>query len=207
MTKRSQTEMEMWRASCLSVEELLCLQLLGYPHGQLYVGMVNDGSLKTVVSESTHELDKAKRILDRQAKAGVITIPYYAETYPRHFRNLGRDAPLLIHILGNQALLNREDNVAIIGARAADREGLDISYEFANQMGRQGHVVISGLALGCDTAAQGKQTVARRDRREVRSRLIRASFRCESQSYEVGGPLPFTSGTDPISHRGAMPHH
>ena len=145
--------MEMWRASCLSVEELLCLQLLGYPHGQLYVGMVNDGSLKTVVSESTHELDKAKRILDRQAKAGVITIPYYAETYPRHFRNLGRDAPLLIHILGNQALLNREDNVAIIGARAADREGLDISYEFANQMGRQGHVVISGLALGCDTAA------------------------------------------------------
>ena len=99
------------------------------------------------------ELDKAKRILDRQVKAGVVTIPYYAETYPRHFRNLGMDAPPLIHVLGNEKLLNREDNVAIIGARAADKEGIDIAYRLANQIGRQGHVVISGLALGCDTAA------------------------------------------------------
>lgn len=143
----------MWRASCLSVEELLCLQLLGYSHGQLYEEMGNDDSLKTVVSESTHELDKAKRILDRQAKSGVITIPYYAEEYPRRFRNLGWDASPLIHILGNQALLNREDNVAIIGARAADKEGLDAAYGLARQIGGQGHVVISGLALGCDTAA------------------------------------------------------
>ena len=111
------------------------------------------GSLKAVVSKSTSELDKAKRILDRQAKAGVVTIPYYAETYPRHFRNLGMDPPPLIHVLGNEELLNREDNVAIIGARAADKEGLDMAYRLANQIGKQGHVVISGLALGCDTAA------------------------------------------------------
>lgn len=143
----------MWRASCLSVEELLCLQLRGYSSRQLYENIENNGSLKPVAAKYIHELDKAKRILDRQAKAGVITIPYYAEEYPRRFRNLGWDAPPLIHILGNQALLNREDNVAIIGARAADKEGLDAAYGLARQIGGQGHVVISGLALGCDTAA------------------------------------------------------
>ena len=151
--KKGQAGMEAWRASCPLVEELLCLQLLGYSSRQLYEDMESDGSLKAVASESIRELDKAKRILDRQAKAGVATIPYYAETYPRHFRNLGMDAPPLIHVLGNEKLLNREDNVTIIGARAADKEGLDIAYRLANQMGRQGHVVISGLALGCDTSA------------------------------------------------------
>lgn len=153
MIKKRQAETEAWKASCPSNEELLCLQLLGYPSKQLYDNMENNGSLKPVAAKYIHELDKAKRILDRQAKAGVITIPYYAEEYPRRFRNLGWDATPLIHILGNQALLNREDNVAIIGTRAADKEGLDAAYGQARQIGGQGHVVISGLALGCDTAA------------------------------------------------------
>ena len=47
----------------------------------------------------------------------------------------------------------RSSNVAIIGARAADKDGLDMAYGLAKQMGEQGHIVISGLALGCDTAA------------------------------------------------------
>lgn len=69
-------------------------------------------------------------------------------------------------MLGNKDLLNREDNVAIIGARAADKDGLDVAYGLAKQMGEQGHIVISGLALGCDTAAHqgcldaGGQTIA-----------------------------------------------
>ncbi len=135
------------------MEELLYLQLLGYSSKQIYEVIQTEDLPNTMVSMSIYELDKAKRILDRQEKAGVVTIPYYAETYPRHFRNLDMDAPPLIHVLGNEELLNREDNVAIIGARAADKEGLDIAYRLANQIGRQGHVVISGLALGCDTAA------------------------------------------------------
>ena len=149
--RKRQNRMEAWMFSCLSVEELLCLQLLGYSPKQLYEA--KGYSLKETVAMSIRELDKAKRILDRQAKAGVVTIPYYNEAYPHHFRHLREDAPPLIHVLGNKDLPNREDNVAIIGARAADKEGLNMAYEFAEQMGKQGHIVISGLALGCDTAA------------------------------------------------------
>ncbi len=138
----------------LSVEELLCLQLLGYSPKQLYKDIEEDAySLKEKVFISIRKLDKAKQILDRQANAGVHTIPYYSEDYPCHFRNLREDAPPLVHVLGNKDLLNREDNVAIIGARVADKESLDTAYEFAKQIGEQGHIVISGLALGCDTAA------------------------------------------------------
>lgn len=165
--KKQQNKIEAWRLSYLSVEELLCLQLLGYSPKQLYEDMESERySLKETASMSIRELDKAKRILDRQTKAGVITIPYHEEAYPHHFRNLCQDAPPLVYVLGNKDLPNREDNVAIIGARAADKEGLNMAYEFAEQMGKQGHIVISGLALGCDTAAHqgcldaGGQTIA-----------------------------------------------
>lgn len=165
--KKGQNKIEAWRVSCLSVEELLCLQLLGYSSKQLYEDMEGERySLKETASMSIRELDKAKRILDRQAKAGVVTIPYYSEAYPHHFSHLREDAPPLIHVLGNKDLPNREDNVAIIGARAADKDGLDMAYGLAKQMGEQGHIVISGLALGCDTAAHrgcldaGGQTIA-----------------------------------------------
>lgn len=165
--KKGQNKIEAWRVSCLSVEELLCLQLLGYSSKQLYEDMEGERySLKETASMSIRELDKAKRVLDRQAKAGVVTIPYYSEAYPHHFRHLREDAPPLIHVLGNKDLPNREDNVAIIGARAADKDGLDMAYGLAKQMGEQGHIVISGLALGCDTAAHrgcldaGGQTIA-----------------------------------------------
>ena len=165
--KKRQNKMEAWRFSCLSVEELLCLQLLGYSSKQLYEDMESERhSLKETASISIRELDKAKRILDRQTKAGVFAISYNDEAYPHHFRNLCRDAPPLVHVLGNKDLLNREDNVAVIGARAADKDGLDMAYGLAKQMGKQGHIVISGLALGCDTAAHqgcldaGGQTIA-----------------------------------------------
>lgn len=164
--KKQQNKIEAWRLSYLSVEELLCLQLLGYSPKQLYEDMEGERySLKETASMSIRELDKAKRILDRQTKAGVITIPYHEEAYPHHFRHLREDAPPLVHVLGNKDLLNREDNVAIIGARAVDKDGLDMAYGLAKQMGEQGHIVISGLALGCDTAAHrgldsGGQTIA-----------------------------------------------
>ena len=154
VVKKRQNKMGTWRFSCLSVEELLCLQLLGYSPKQLYEDMESEKySLKETASMAIRELDKAKRILDRQTKAGVITIPYHEEAYPHHFRNLCQDAPPLVHVLGNKDLFNREDNVAIIGARAADKDGLDMAYGLAKQIGEQGHIVISGLALGCDTAA------------------------------------------------------
>lgn len=141
------------RAENLSVDELLCLQLSGYSSRQIMqAGIEETARLSITTLKAARELDKAKRILDRQAKAGVVTIPFHDKDYPCCFRNLGADAPPLIHVLGNAELLNRNDSVAVIGARAADNYGLDAAYGLSRQVAEQGHIVISGLALGCDTA-------------------------------------------------------
>lgn len=43
--------------------------------------------------------------------------------------------------------------MAIIGARAADKEGNDAAYRLGRQYAEEGNVIVSGLALGCDAAA------------------------------------------------------
>ncbi len=43
--------------------------------------------------------------------------------------------------------------VAIVGARAATREGIEIAYQLAADLSRAGIVVVSGLARGVDAAA------------------------------------------------------
>lgn len=75
-----------------------------------------------------NRMEWEKAVNNGQNKMEAWRIPY-------HFRNLCRDAPPLVHVLGNEDLLNREDNVAIIGARAADKDGLDVAYGLAKQMG------------------------------------------------------------------------
>ena len=166
LQEQHKKRMAEWLASVPHVDELLALQLQGTIPKQMPGDVQTNGYLRELAQKSRRELDKARYILERQAKAGVVTIPYYADEYPRHFCGLGNDAPPLIHVLGNRELLNREDNVTIIGSRAADRDGLAAASRMAEQIGGAGHVVISGLAEGCDTAAHrgcldaGGQTVA-----------------------------------------------
>ena len=166
LQEQHKKRMAEWLASVPHVDELLALQLQGTIPKQMPGDVQTNGYLREIAQKSRRELDKARYILERQAKAGVVTIPYYADEYPRHFCGLGNDAPPLIQVLGNRELLNREDNVTIIGSRAADRDGLAAASRMAEQIGGAGHVVISGLAEGCDTAAHrgcldaGGQTVA-----------------------------------------------
>lgn len=96
--------------------------------------------------------EKAQSILLRQSRMGIQTIAFYQSQYPTKFRDIdGR--PPLIHLLGNAELLEKENTVAVIGARSADKEGYEKAYRISRQFAEQGSVIISGLALGCDTAA------------------------------------------------------
>lgn len=156
-----------YRLPTLTVEELLCLQLSGLSLRQLQDDTMDTRSyLKETIRNDVRKWDKARRILGRQEKVGIVSIPYYADDYPCRLKVLNNDVPLLIHVLGNKELLYREDSVAVIGARSADKEGLDMAYFSSQQLAKQGYPVISELALGCDTAAHrgcldaGGQTMA-----------------------------------------------
>jgi len=71
--------------------------------------------------------------------------------YPAHLQHI-HDAPLLLYLKGNRALL-AEPQVGIVGSRNASRAGLENARAFAEALGQRGLLVTSGLALGVDGAA------------------------------------------------------
>lgn len=73
------------------------------------------------------------------------------------------DPPKKLYLIGNPNAL--KEGIAIVGARRATPYGLSCTKHFASIAARQGIVVISGGAYGCDSAShkaalkEGKQTV------------------------------------------------
>ena len=83
----------------------------------------------------------------------IITIKKDDELFPEAFKAIGDDCHSQIYVMGNVNLLKETKYVAIIGARKATRAGNSKAYELGATYGRQGAVVVSGLALGCDASA------------------------------------------------------
>ena len=68
--------------------------------------------------------DKANSVLDRQEEAGVISSVWTDAEFPEKFRKIGNDCPPIIHLKGNIGLLNERNAAAVIGVRAASKQGL-----------------------------------------------------------------------------------
>lgn len=90
-----------------------------------------------------------------------IEIHYLSPLYPKEFfeyfdYDLTKDdAPFRLHTLGDVRLLRKaplfEQRVAIIGSRKPDSLGVDVAYRLGSY--HSSEIVVSGLALGVDTAA------------------------------------------------------
>lgn len=138
----------------LEIDEVMALQLLGMSVREI---MNCDLDRFELMLESNPDLNnllnKANDILDRQEALGIVSISCQDERYPKMLVDIGPDAPAVIHCLGNIELIKEEKAVAIIGARAADKEGNTKAYQLGKEYAEKGYVIVSGLALGCDTSA------------------------------------------------------
>ena len=62
------------------------------------------------------------------------------------------DKCVFLYYKGNIELLNKK-SIAIIGTRTPDEDFVDKGMKAAKYVARKGYVIVSGLALGCDTVA------------------------------------------------------
>jgi DNA processing protein len=82
---------------------------------------------------------------------GARAIPFGTHAYPERLARYADPAPLLL-LRGDVAAL-AAPAVAIVGSRAATRQGLALAHEFAEAFAASGLLVVSGLARGIDAAA------------------------------------------------------
>jgi DNA processing protein len=106
--------------------------------------------------DAAAELDYVRGRAARQARdgaaAGLHVVSLLAERYPAALREIA-DPPPVLWARGDAAWLRAPRLVAVVGARAASRQGLEMAAAIADGLARAGVVVVSGLARGIDTAA------------------------------------------------------
>lgn len=85
-------------------------------------------------------------------RLGIAVVGLLDPTYPPLLAATP-DAPLALFIQGDGAALLRPLAVAIVGSRRASGAGRAFARALANDLGRAGFVVVSGLAAGIDGAA------------------------------------------------------
>lgn len=152
----------------LEIDEILVLKWRGLKSSQ--IAKIDLHEFDKLYYEDPNEIDrlleKANSILDQQETLGIETMSIQDEEYPERLKKIGNEAPVLIHLLGNSDLLKRDKSVAVIGARAADKYGLDAAFKLGKKFTEEGNVIVSGLAMGCDKAghegclAAGGETIA-----------------------------------------------
>ena len=140
--------------SKLNIDEVMALQMLGLSTKKI---MRTDLEAFDKLYDENPELedyiDKANGVLDRQEGMGIVSISCQDPDFPARLLAIGDDCPAVIHCKGNLDLLKADKAVAIIGARAADKEGNEKAYQLGKEYAEKGYVVVSGLALGCDAEA------------------------------------------------------
>lgn len=108
-----------------------------------------DSALERVVIQ-TEQLEENERLIEELASRGVSLVTVLDDGYPANLR-LVYDRPPFLFVRGR---LRSEDRraIAVVGTRRASEEGLREAERLVRGLVKRGVTVVSGLALGIDTA-------------------------------------------------------
>jgi DNA processing protein len=84
--------------------------------------------------------------------AGLVAICRCEDAYPDGLGDLA-DPPAVLHVAGEPECVGVADTVAVVGARRATEYGLTVTRGLGRGLAAAGVSVVSGLALGVDSAA------------------------------------------------------
>ncbi|MBV8125724.1 MAG: DNA-protecting protein DprA [Burkholderiaceae bacterium] len=93
--------------------------------------------------------DQIRAWLDKDPSHGLLMLG--DADYPSNLLNTA-DPPLMLFLQGRRELL-AQPQVAIVGSRHPSHNGRELAQAFGKALSAQGLTVVSGLALGIDTAA------------------------------------------------------
>lgn len=128
--------------------------VLALPDGELIAALAGEQRDRV---EREYERFDAFAAKQRCADRRVTAICRCDSRYPQRLGDLN-DAPAVLHVLGDQERFSRlcaRECVSIVGARRATPYGIEQARVIARGLVSAGVTVISGMALGIDSAAHG----------------------------------------------------
>ena len=124
-----------------------------YDYSSDEIASMNNISLERAekIVASQDAIEQARETIENLQTMNIAVISYFDESYPERLRRIP-DPPIALYVRGDLSLPS-EGGVAIVGTSAANQDGIRASVDFARALSEQGQTIISGLALGIDTAA------------------------------------------------------
>jgi DNA processing protein len=95
--------------------------------------------------------EASEKIIENCSSKGIDIVDINSSRYPKRLLRLS-DHPIIGYVKGNISALNSDNAVAVIGTREPTPHGLKSGKRIATIMGQSGFTIISGLAVGCDSA-------------------------------------------------------
>lgn len=108
------------------------------------------GEAKRLMDKS---MEKASKVLSFCEEHHITILTLQDAAYPERLRNIS-DPPVVLYIWGKLPPVDECAAVAVVGTRNATPYGLKMAAQMGRELAQKGAVVISGLAAGCDSAAQ-----------------------------------------------------
>lgn len=131
-------------------------ELLALPDEHLIAALAGDRRSAIEHEHDTFDPDRARLGLDA---ASLRAICRHDDGYPPRLLEAA-DAPAVLHVAGDPELvaalaLRDAPAVAVVGARRAGADGLQVARGLGRGLAAAGVTVVSGMALGIDSAAHG----------------------------------------------------
>lgn len=110
-------------------------------------------------------LDDAEKTLEQCCRLGYDVLAYDSPCFPALLRQISRP-PVVLYVKGDKHALCSPVCIAMVGTRKSTPYGMQMARYFAGELAKCGVAVVSGGALGIDTASHlgaleaGGQTIA-----------------------------------------------
>ena len=132
-----------------SITDLIAMgedELGGYIKGS---GKKN--AIDTIQNHYNEQQENAERELDNLKENDIDLITYSDDDYPFLYKEIN-DPPIFLYCKGNISLLNYKQSIAIVGTRECSELGRKIAFNTAEYFAGQKYNIVSGLAIGIDSA-------------------------------------------------------
>lgn len=149
-----------WLSSIPGIGSISCLSLIRYFGSAENVyhcsfselmssGIIREQTANTVIEH--RNIGNTDEYLGMMKENGIKVYTIFENEYPENLRNI-YDPPPVLYVKGE---LKEEDSlsIGIVGSRKASDYGLKMAHRIASRLAELGITIVSGMALGIDSAA------------------------------------------------------
>lgn len=144
------------RAGLFRQDDLSDLEFLDFINGCISDGIKHSRIKQLSRTDFLDVISRVDRLIEESERYGIKAVSYVDADFPPQLLNTinekGKtDIPILLFYKGDLSVAEQK-GIAIVGTREPTREGVYAGEYFGQKLAEVGFNIVSGLALGCDTA-------------------------------------------------------